>query len=246
MGGTYSFDKIPRFTYRLLLEEIQRRRSWDQEMIGDKIIIKPQHYKAAEKILRIILKEIKDSKNRYAISIAGESGSGKSETAQALAEKLLEHGIKSAIFQQDDYFIYPPKTNDKTRRADIGWVGMSEVHLNELDDQLRSALGGANEVVKPLVIYQEDRITEETIFLNEAKVVIAEGTYTTTLKNVHTRIFIDRSYWETKKSRLERAREEQDDFIEKVLKIEHQIISSQKQNADIIITSDFDVMERAI
>jgi uridine kinase len=215
-------------------------------MIGDKIIIKPQHYKAAEKILRIILQKIKDSKSRYTISVAGESGSGKSETAQALAEKLLEHGVTSAIFQQDDYFIYPPKTNDKTRRVDIGWVGVSEVRLKELDDHLKLALKGANDVVKPLVIYQEDRITEETISLDEAKVVIAEGTYTTTLKNVHTRIFIDRTYQETKKSRLERAREKQDDFIEKVLRIEHQIISSHKRDADIIITPDFDVMEQGI
>jgi len=213
-------------------------------VIGDKIIIKPIHYKAANGILRIILQEIKDSKSRYAISVAGESGSGKSETAQAIAEKLLERGIKSTIFQQDDYFVYPPKTNDQTRRADINWVGISEVRLKQLDDHLRLAVEGVNEIKKPLVIYQEDRISEETISLDGIKVIIAEGTYTTKLKNVHARVFIDLTYMETKMSRLERARERQDDFIESVLKIEHCIISAHKDIADIIITPDFEAIKQ--
>lgn len=210
-------------------------------MIGDKLVIKDKHYRVAKNIAERIAAVIKQSKSRYTISIAGESGSGKSETAQALSEKLAEQEISAAILQQDDYFVYPPLTNHRTRVANIGWVGMQEVRLELMDSDLKKAISGEEYLVKPLVIYQEDRISQEKLSLKNMKVMIAEGTYTTSLKNIHTRVFIDLTYKETKKSRLERAREEQDDFLEKVLIIEHKIISAHKKRADIIINPDFSV-----
>jgi uridine kinase len=210
-------------------------------MIGDKLIIKEKHYRVAAQILNRLLPLIKESKSRYTISIAGESGSGKSETAQALSEKLADRGISAIILQQDDYFVYPPLTNHRTRKAGIDWVGMQEVRLDLMDSHLEQAIAGEAILEKPLVIYREDRISEEKLFIKNIEVIIAEGTYTTSLNNIHTRIFIDLTYKETKKSRLERAREEQDDFLEKVLMIEHKIISAHKEKADIIIKSDFTI-----
>ena len=75
------------------------------------------------------------------------------------------------------------------------------------------------------------------------KTVIVEGTYTTELKNVNIRIFIDRTYIDTGEAHECRARDEQDEYLEKVLKIEHDIISSHKTQADIIVTRDYDVNE---
>ena len=121
-------------------------------MRGDTIIIEAHHRKAAEAIIPLILPEIEASPGRYTISVAGESGSGKSETATAIAEALAEHGISSAIFQQDDYFVYPPKTNDSTRRKDIGWVGPQEVRLDLLDGHLQAFLADAESIEKPLVV----------------------------------------------------------------------------------------------
>ena len=48
------------------------------------------------------------------------------------------------------------------------------------------------------------------------------------------RVFIDQTYHETKKARLLRAREEQDDFLETVLKIEHKVISSHKRKGGVM------------
>lgn len=210
-------------------------------MIGDKLVINEKHHKVAHIIVESILTEIQQTANRYAITIAGESGSGKSETAVALAEALARESVNSIIFQQDDYFVYPPKTNDDTRRRDIGWVGPQEVRLDLLDEHLEMALRGAESFTKPLVIYEEDQIAEETISLTNVNVIIAEGTYTTTLKNANCRAFIDLTYHATRASRLERSREEQDDFIEKVLEIEHKIISKHKAQADLIIDRNFNV-----
>ena len=47
-------------------------------MIGDKLIIKDKHRRAAEQIVERILPRLRSSSRIYTISIAGESGSGKS------------------------------------------------------------------------------------------------------------------------------------------------------------------------
>lgn len=211
-------------------------------MIGDKLVIKDKHRRAAEQIVRIVLSDIRSSSRIYTITIAGESGSGKSESGQALADALNERDLRTLVLQQDDYFVYPPKTNDHIRRRDISWVGTQEVRLDLLDEHLAQAISGARQISKPLVVYGEDRITEEKVSLDGIAVVIAEGTYTTALLNVDTRVFIDLTFRETLQSRLERARESQDDFLEQVLKIEHRIISAHKSRADLIIAKDYSVI----
>lgn len=211
-------------------------------MIGDKLIIKDKHRRAAEQIVERILPALRSCPRAYIITIAGESGSGKSEAGQAIADALIRRGFKTLVFQQDDYFVHPPKTNDRTRRKDISWVGMQEVRLDLLDKHLAQARSGAQRIVKPLVVYEEDRIIEETVSLEGIAAVVAEGTYTTELENVDTRVFIDLTYLETLRSRLERAREAQDEFLETVLEIEHRIISAHRSRADYIIDKQYEVM----
>lgn len=212
-------------------------------MKGDSIVIEDHHRKAAKQIVSFLMTEIMNSEGRFALNVAGESGSGKSEIASAIAEELAKEGIRSVLLQQDDYFVYPPKTNDRTRRKDISWVGPQEVHLDMMDQNIRDILDGAEEIEKPLVIYEEDIITRERISTGDAKVVIADGTYTTLLKNLTARTFIDRSFNDTRKHRERRMRDasELDEFIDKVLEIEHRIISSHKPMADLVISKDYEV-----
>ncbi len=210
-------------------------------MKGDIIIVEEHHYRAARKIIDRVLPEIQAKPGTYTMTVGGESGSGKSETAQAIAETLQEKGVRCGIYQQDDYFVHPPKTNDATRRQDIQWVGPQEVRLDLLDEHLKAALDGKAGVKKPLVIYDEDKITQETMRLEGLEVVIAEGTYTTLLNNVDKRIFIARTRLETMETRKKRGREAMDPFIERVLEIEHKIISAHKEKADVIILSDYEV-----
>jgi uridine kinase len=125
------------------------------------------------------------------------------------------------------------------RVKDINQVGTSEVKLDILDQNIKDAIEGKNEIEKPLVFFNEDKIEKENVNLEGVKVVIAEGTYTTALKNIHKKVFIDKNYFDTKETRSERSREKQDDFLEKILKIEHEIIRKQKEQADLIITKDY-------
>jgi len=214
-------------------------------MKGDVIVLEEYHKQAARKIVPAIIEEIKKKESRYIITIAGESGSGKSETGRAIQEELARLDIHSVLLGQDDYFVLPPKSNDVKRRADPDWLGPHvEVKLNVLDQNLKDAIEGKDQIKKPLVDYDRNSIEEEIINLNRVKVVIAEGTYTSLLKNTDKRIFITRSRRDTLAHRKKRNRgnEVGDPFIENVLKIEHKIIAGHKQLADFVITKDYDVI----
>ena len=212
-------------------------------MRGDSIVVEAHHRAAAEALVGRIVAALDPETEKYTLSIAGESGSGKSETAVAVADCLRAHGVTAIILQQDDYYVYPPKTNDRPRRADIDWVGPQEVRLDLLDQHLEAFLGGAEVIDKPLVIYEDDTISMETISVGQARVAIAEGTYTTLLENACTHVFIDRSFLETRAHREKRNRHaaELDAFTERVLQIEHDVISVQRSRAQIVIAKDYSV-----
>lgn len=211
-------------------------------MKGDILIIDENHRKAAKQVVDLIFEEICNRGNKYVITVAGESGAGKSEIADSIAEALEKENIKSFIFGQDDYFVYPPKTNARQREKDINWVGMQEVKRDLLDQNIKDVLDGNHEIIKPLVDFNADKIGKETVNLKDYDVLIAEGTYTTTLKNADCRVFINRNKLDTLESRKKRAREKQDEFLEKILTIEHEIISQHKKLADIIITKEWDAI----
>jgi uridine kinase len=210
-------------------------------MKGDRIFVEEKHRRAALGLKGLILSDILGAGGRFIVTIAGESGSGKSEVAEAFSQLLGKEKIECVILQQDDYFVYPPMTNASMRRKNIDHVGTSEVRLEALDHDLAAIMAGAEEIVKPLVIFGDDRITQEVVQLRGVKVVIVEGTYTTSLRNAHRRVFIDRTYHDTRESRRRRAREEQDEFLERVLEIEHRIISEQRARADIIVDQHYGV-----
>ena len=210
-------------------------------MKGDVVLVQEYHRRASATIAERLAAEVRGRRRRTTISIAGESGSGKSEMGQALVEALAVLGIPGVVLGQDDYFLLPPKSNDRARRADISRVGPQEVRLDLLDEQLAAARSGASELCKPLVAYADNAIEEETISLRGARLVVVEGTYTTLLHNVDTRVFIARNRLDTMEARVRRAREPEDPFIEEVLKIEHAIISAHRSRADVVVSRDYAV-----
>jgi uridine kinase len=210
-------------------------------MRGDIILVGDEHRAAATAIVDHLIDDIRASDRRFTITVAGESGSGKSEMGRALADELGGRGVEAVVLQQDDYYVLPPRFNDAARRANIAWVGTTEVRLDLLDAHLQAAQDGADEVVKPLVIYEDNRIDEETVSLAGVEVVIAEGVYTSLCDHVDRRVFIARNRLETMEHRMKRAREEFDPFIEQVLVTEHEIISQHRAMADVVISKEYDV-----
>ena len=205
-------------------------------MIGDKLVITDYHRENGRKTAKAVLDKINGVDRRFTVTVAGESGSGKSETAATTAEILEKEGFKTVILGQDDYFVLPPKSNAAKRLGEIAWVGLGEVRLDLMDAHLKAAKAGEDHIVKPLVFFEEDRIGEETLSLDGVDVVIAEGTYTTALEEADLRAFIDATYHHTLAHRKKRARDAAEGaFIEQVLEIEHRIISSHKSRAHVIL-----------
>lgn len=204
-------------------------------MIGDKLVITDYHRQGAAKIFDAVSAALAEAKLPYVVTIAGESGSGKSEVAAVFAELCNANGFEALMLQQDDYFFYPPKTNHNKRLADLSWVGMQEVNLPLIEEQVEKIKGGSSSLTKPLVNYEADQIGQETVSVKGLKVVVVEGTYTTTVANADFRAFINRNYRQTKKARLARSRDPLTGFLEKVLAIEHEIISAHKLKANLVI-----------
>jgi uridine kinase len=205
-------------------------------MIGDKLVIETHHTDRATEIYALLADRMGD---RFVITVAGESGSGKSELASEIARLLTEGGLKAGILQQDDYFVFPPQTNHEMRRRNLEQVGIYEVKLDFLDSNLRSFKRAEGPIYKPLVIYDQDRITAEELDTSSLKILIAEGTYTSLLQFADFRVFIGRDYHQTLEARKRRARDKWEPFIQDVLEREHQIISQHKALADVVIPADF-------
>lgn len=204
-------------------------------MIGDKLLITDYHRAGAALALELIRTKLTDGVT-LAITVAGESGSGKSETGHVIAETLTAEGKRCILLGQDDYFVLPPRSNHKRRQEDISWVGLGEVRLDLLDEHLAKIKSRKGESFsKPLVYFEENRIGEESVEAAVFDVVVAEGTYTSALDKADVRVFIDRNYRQTKKSRLARGRDPDVAFLEQVLEIEHGIISQHKARADVVI-----------
>jgi uridine kinase len=205
-------------------------------MIGDKLVITDYHREAAAKILPLVRRKLAISGSGVTVSIAGESGSGKSETAHCLAATLAEEGRACLTLCQDDYFRLPPKTNYEQRKADITWVGLGEVRLDLMEAHIYSLKDHPEKPLsKPQVEFEQDRVGCEIIERGVRDVIIIEGCYTTLLSNVDIRVFINRTYSQTKRARMHRNRDPDEELLEKVLSIEHEEIKTHKDLATIVI-----------
>ncbi|NTV83828.1 MAG: hypothetical protein HGA23_05945 [Bacteroidales bacterium] len=208
-------------------------------MRGDILIIGDHHRIAAEGILNLAMPGIHSKTGKYFFTVAGESGAGKSEIAFAMEGVLEKLNIPAFIIQQDDYFVLPPRTNERARVIDIRQVGPEEVRLDLLNENIKSVTEGKTAIEKPLVIFEEDRITKEILDLDQYRVIIIDGTYTTLLEGIDCHVFIDRDRNDTREDRLKRNREKQNEYLETILEIEHNIISRHKDLADIIVDKEF-------
>lgn len=203
------------------------------------------HEQAASVIISQIIDAIKAKGQRYTISLAGESGCGKTETGKALLNELNQQGIKALVLGQDNYFFLAPLANDAQRKKHPEWLGPhKEVNMQLLDDTLVEAMSGADAVNVPHIDYDTNVERIERVSIDDIKVLIVEGTYTSLLKHIDTRIFIDADYNDTLKYRQLRNRgnEVNDPFVENILETEHKIIAGHKFLADFVITKDYDVI----
>jgi uridine kinase len=210
-------------------------------MLGDVIQIKPEYFTTSVKIAEVWKNQCKELK-RSVIGIAGESGSGKSVTAVCLQKSLHEMGVKALILHMDDYFHLPPSSNHQRRLESLDNVGKHEVNLSLLEENILSFKDGVEAMTVPVVNYKLNSILSEIIPSQGYDVLIIEGTYTFFIENLDFKIYMDRTFEQTREQRASRAREEMSDFIESVLALEHAIIRPTKIDADVVVDVNYQVV----
>lgn len=181
---------------------------------------------------------------RAVVGVAGESGSGKSTTATALARELAGEGPGGVVLYQDDYFVRPPRTNHEYRVRDIAAVGPHEVDLERLAGHVADFRAGRHGVVVPAVDYPGNAFRTRVVDFAPARVLVIEGTYVLTLPDLDARVFMEATYEDTRVRRLARARDEDSPFVDRVLAIEHEIIARQAAVADVLVDRGFGVRRR--
>ena len=184
-------------------------------------------------------------RGRTVVGVAGESGSGKSTTASALAHALGEDGLRGEVLFQDDYFHRPPRTNHEHRLLDLAHVGPHEVDLGRITRDVAEFRAGRDGVVVPSVDYAANAFRTRVVDFGNARVLVVEGTYVLTLDMLDVRVFLEASYADTRARRVARARDVDSPFVERVLAIEHEIIARQAAAADLVVDREFRVRRRA-
>lgn len=179
------------------------------------------------------------TRERFVIGVAGESGSGKTTTAAALALGLTTHGIPAALLSQDNYFIRPPRTNHAHRVADLTAVGPQEVRLELMAEHIAAFRSGVEAIMAPLVNYPANRFDEQRLELHHLRVLVVEGTYALHLDALDIRIFLEATHTETHERRMARNRDAWEPVIDSILAIEHGYIAPQARQADWLIDAAF-------
>ena len=178
---------------------------------------------------------------RTVVGVAGESGSGKSTTATALARAFAADGLPAEVLFQDDYFHRPPLTNHEHRVQDITSVGPQEVDLARIEADIAAFRTGRDGVVVPSVDYPANVFRTRIVNFGTARVLVVEGTYVLMLPTLDVRVFLEATYADTRARRVARARDVDSPFVEQVLAIEHAIIARQLAVADVIVDREFRV-----
>ena len=120
-------------------------------MIGDKLVIEQHHTERAVEICDLLADRIKARQAIQAITCRWRIRSRQVRTGLRDLSPAEERGIKAGVLQQDDYFVFPPRTNHEMRRSNLEQVGPFEVKLDFLDSNLRSFKRGESPIYKPLV-----------------------------------------------------------------------------------------------
>ena len=198
-----------------------------------------QHAEPARSLASLLSSQFRIAeRDRPVIAIAGESGSGKSVTAQQLANELRDQGITAVVLHQDDYFHRPPRANHEHRTRSLSSVGPQEVNLTLMRSHI-AAFRGAISVDAPSVDYASDTFVTRRTDFSLADALIIEGTYVLGFEHADVRIFFQATSTETRERRRQRNRDIDDPIIDEVLAIEHDLIAPQLACADIVIDKDF-------
>ena len=208
-------------------------------MLGDVLLITEKHLKAAHSIVEVVLK---NKKEKYIIGISGESGSGKSELAHAVAKELRTHGIIAKPLHIDNYYRILPleRTQWRTDNGIEKVVGFGEYDWDTINRNIRE-FKNSESSTGPCVDLVTEQVDQLTTDYSTVDMLIVDGLYAIETDAVDLRVFIELTYHETKKAQKVRGKEPQNEYRARVLEQEHKTVQSMKPKADLLVGMDYKV-----
>ncbi len=209
-------------------------------MLGDVLLIGEKHENAAREILPHILKNRKD---KFMIAISGESGSGKTELSHVIAKMLRKEGIFCKPIHIDNYYrIHPLERTEwrKTHGIETA-VGLGEYDWDTIYRNISDFKNG-RESTMPCIDLVTEQVDHLTTDFSTVDMIIIDGLYAINTEDVDLKIFIERTYHETKKAQVVRGKEPQNEYRMQVLEREHQVVQSLRDKADIFINKEYQVV----
>ena len=208
-------------------------------MLGDPLLITEKHQRVGAQIIERLNRIGSD---KVVVAISGESGSGKSELAHVVARALKDQGRLTKILHIDNYYTVLPQDREAWRKQNgIESVGLGEIDWTLLDQHL-DAFREGRKAVLPCIDLLTDQIDELHTDFAPIEVVIVDGLYSHHVE-ADLRVLIDLTYRDTKKARLLRGKEAQNEYRLNVLKREHEVVQSLRSLADFLVTPDFELVE---
>ncbi len=177
------------------------------------------------------------------MAISGESGSGKSELAHSLAKMLKKEGITAKPIHIDNYYKTLPKVRNQWRREHgPESIGYTEYDWDTIYDNIKAFKAG-EKATMPCVDIVTDQVDTLITDFHEVEMLIIDGLYAVKTEGTDLNVFIDITYHETKKAQLRRGKEVMDEWRMTVLKREHEVVSSLKDRAHLIVNKDYQVQK---
>lgn len=209
-------------------------------MLGDVLLITEKHQAAALDIVKEVLENKKD---KFIIAISGESGSGKSELAHAVAKELKKHQIVAKPMHIDNYYRIHPlertqwrKDNGIEKAVGLGEYDWDTIYRNV--DEFKRGVKSTGPCID-LVTEQVDQLTTDYSVVD---MLIIDGLYAVNTNGVDLAVFIELTYHETKKAQVVRGKEPQNEYRARVLEQEHQVVQSLKPKAHLLVNMDYKVV----
>lgn len=208
-------------------------------MIGDVLLITPDHQKAAAGILSF-LDRLPGKK--IVLAIGGESGSGKSEIAHEVARNLKLRNTPAKIMHIDNYYLTSPTERTPWRKEHgLDSIGYTEYDWKTINRNLKEFRQDQDQVSMPCIDLLTDQ--EDTLITSfkGIKYLIVEGLYAIQA-DADLKVLIDLTYHETKKAQFKRGKEPTNEYRWQVLQREHEVVQSLRPEADLLVTKSFTVI----
>lgn len=213
-------------------------------MLNDVLLIRQEHISAAAVICERILSDMTVLRrtrpgHKFIVAISGESGSGKSELAHAIAQDLKKAAVQPKILHTDNYYRVCPAERLAARIADnFEHVGAAEYDWDLLKSNINDFRSGRMSLMPCIDVVngQLDRLISD---FSKVDVLVVDGLYALGIREADLSVYIDLSWRETRKNQTLRGKEEDDDYRLKVLEKESEDVKAFRYRADLIIDHDY-------